>query len=275
VYLSVNSGPLYDRNGKFLAVVSAVQDVTQDIETRRSLERHASQLARSNQELDQFVHVASHDLREPLDTVHSFLALFERRYRDRLDDNGLDLVHRASEAADRMRGLIEDLRAFGRLESGAADFAPVDLGQAAAEARRNLAAAVAKTGAWIDLDDSLPVVMGRHGQLVRLFQNLFHNAIKFRSDRPPEIHVHGQPVDGGWEIVVRDNGIGFDPDRAGEIFALFRRLHTREEYEGTGLGLALCQKIAQIHGGSIRAESRPGRGADFIVFLPQAGRTHQ
>jgi len=233
------------------------------------IQRTADELARSNRELEMFAYVASHDLQEPLRMVGSFVQLLAQRYEGRLDAEADEFIHFAVDGANRMRQLIEDLLAFSRVGTRAQPLEPTDSEAVLAQALENLAARIHDSGAEVT-HGPLPTVMGDERQLVQVFQNLVSNAIKFRGDAPPRIHISAEERDDEWAFAVRDNGIGIDPGHADRIFEIFKRLHTREEYPGTGIGLAICKKTVERHGGRIWVESQPGQGATFRFTLPKA-----
>ncbi|TYB49565.1 sensor histidine kinase [Actinomadura chibensis] len=215
------------------------------------LDAQAEELRRSNAELEQFAYVASHDLQEPLRKVASFCQMIERRYGDRLDDRGRQYIEFAVDGAKRMQALINDLLAFSRVGRVASVDESVDLNDVARQALGNLATLREETDAEVEIGD-LPRVSGDPAQLVRLFQNLVGNAIKFRRpDEPPRVVVDARRAGDAWEFRCADNGIGIEPRHADRIFLIFQRLHPRDEYTGTGIGLALCKKIVEYHGGRI------------------------
>jgi light-regulated signal transduction histidine kinase (bacteriophytochrome) len=264
VLLSINSAPLLDRQGRVSAVVSSLQDVTEE-------EAAKAELARSNQELAQFASVASHDLLEPLNTVGGYAAMLQRRYGPRLDGKGREFLGFITDGVARMQALIQDLREYGRVGGEDLPPGPVELEEVWARVREDQAQALERLDARVS-HDPLPRVLGRPSELERLLQNLLSNALKFRGPRPPRIHLSARREDGWWRLGFRDHGIGFDPAQAGRVFGLFKRLHTAQEYPGTGIGLAVCQKIVERAGGEIRAEAAPGQGAAFIFTLPAADR---
>ena len=232
------------------------------------LERRAAELARSNAELDQFASIASHDLQEPLRKVRTFTERVREIDADTLSDRGLDYLQRANASAERMQRLIEDLLVFSRVAMQTRPFAPVDLGQVTREVLEDLDDLVRRSGARVTVG-ALPTINADAAQMRQLMQNLISNALKFRREGvTPEVDVSAT-VDDEWvTIVVRDNGIGFEPQYSRRIFRVFERLHGRGAYPGTGIGLALCRKIADRHGGSVQADSVVGRGSTFTVRLP-------
>ena len=235
---------------------------------QQALELSAAELRRSNQELEQFAYVASHDLQEPLRKIASFCNLLETRYADQLDDRGNTYLHYIVDGAMRMQALVNDLLLYSRIATRGKEFAPTNMNDVLQEALANLDVAVAESDARVAYD-ALPTVNGDATQLVRLLQNLVGNAIKYRGEAPPQVHVAAAKERDDWVFSVRDNGIGIAPEYAERIFVIFQRLHTREEYGGTGIGLAVCKKIVERHGGRIWVESAEGAGATFSFSLPQ------
>ena len=233
---------------------------------QRVLDR-TMELKRSNEDLEQFAYVASHDLQEPLRMVHNYLQLLRQRYKDKFDENANDFIGFALEGAKRMHELIQDLLTYSRVGTHGKEFAPVDCTEAFERAMANLSLSIDESGARI-VHDPLPKVNGDLVQLTQLFQNLIGNAIKFRGDRPPEIRVGAERKDSDWELTVADNGIGIAEQDFQRIFVVFQRLHSREKYPGTGIGLSVCKKIVERHGGRIWVESRLGRGTTFHIILP-------
>jgi light-regulated signal transduction histidine kinase (bacteriophytochrome) len=224
------------------------------------------ELARSNAELEQFAYVASHDLQEPLRMVSSYVQLLERRYKDRLDQSAHDFIAYAVEGTVRMQELIQALLSYSRIGTRGKEFHLTDCGSAVDRALENLRLAIAESEATIT-HDPLPKLMADSMQLAQLFQNLLSNAIKFRSDRPLQIHI-GVKKDESWLFSVEDNGIGIEARHGDRIFAIFQRLHSRTQYPGSGIGLAISKKIVERHGGQIWLESTPGQGTTFYFTIP-------
>ncbi len=250
-----------DPAGRMIGAVVAMHDIT----ARKRME---AELERSNADLQQFAYVASHDLQEPLRTITSYLTLLQRRYQGKLGEDADEFIGFATDGAQRMSALIKAVLAYSRVGTHGGAFGPTDCGALVAAAVANLEARVAESGARV-VYDALPAVHGDAAQLGQLFQNLIGNALKFtRPDTPPRVRVEAERQDDRWLVRVTDNGIGIAPAHAGRIFQMFGRLHTRTEYEGTGIGLAVCQRIVERHGGRIWVESAPGQGAAFLFTLP-------
>jgi signal transduction histidine kinase len=238
-------------------------------ESEEKLKKMVAELERSNTELQRFAYVASHDLQEPLRMVSSYTQLLEKRYKDKLDDNAHDFINFAADGARRMQNLIDDLLAFSRVGTRGKPFqhtAMEDIFQAAVD---NLQVAIKDSKARVT-HDPLPEVMGDKGQLVQLLQNLIANGIKFHAKEPPKVHVSARLENNQWIFAVKDNGIGIDPQYFERIFLVFQRLH-REEYPGTGAGLAIAKRIVERHNGLIWLESRPGSGSTFYFGIPEKG----
>ena len=235
----------------------------------RQLARRAFELERSNEALQEFAYIASHDLQEPLRMVASYLQLLRSRYGAKLDADADEFIDYAVDGARRMQSLINDLLEYSRVGTKITPMQPASLAEVLATTAVNLRAAIEESGATVVVGP-MPTVLGDEGQLVQLTQNLVANAIKFHGDAAPEVHVDARRGSGEWEIVVSDNGIGIEPRHAERIFQIFRRLHAANDYPGTGIGLAICRKIVDRHGGRIWVESDPGHGASFHFTLPDS-----
>lgn len=244
---------------------------TELIHTRKDLEKSVAELGRSNADLQQFAYVASHDLQEPLRMVSSYTQLLAKRYKGQLDADADEFIAYAVDGATRMQKLIQDLLAYSRVSTGSQPFEPTPMGAVLSYAMDNLLSAIKESQAVIT-HDRLPTVRGDAKQLAQVFQNLLSNAIKFHGDQPPRIHISAQRTHDEWLFSVRDEGIGIDPQYAGRIFVIFQRLHTRAEYPGTGIGLAICKKIVERHGGRMWVESEVGKGATFWFSIPDPSR---
>jgi PAS domain S-box-containing protein len=252
------------------AILSTARDITERKEAARQIERYAADLVRSNEELEQFAYVVSHDLQEPARMVSGYLSLLAQRYRGKLDDKADTFIHYAVDGAERMQEMIRALLNLSRVKTRGGTLEPTDSEAIMERTLRVLHRAIGESNATVT-HDPLPTVLADRAQLAQVFQNLIANALKFRrADVPPRVHISAQQQDGMWHFSVADNGIGLDPAQAERIFEIFQRLHTREEYPGTGIGLALCQKIVERHGGHIWVESQPGAGATFHFTLPDA-----
>lgn len=235
--------------------------------------RQRQELTRSNTELQQFAYIASHDLQEPLRMVTSYLQLLERRYKHQLGADADDFITFAVDGAIRMKALINDLLMFSRVGTHGKPFQLTDCTMVVSRSIANLKIAIEESQATLTYDD-LPEVMGDAGQLMQLFQNLISNAIKFRGDAPPVIHIGVAAQAEEWRFFVQDQGIGIAPEYAEQIFVIFQRLHRRTDYSGTGIGLAVCKKIVERHGGQIWVQSEAGNGATFYFTLPKPGEPH-
>ncbi|WP_456786413.1 sensor histidine kinase [Cellulomonas sp. P5_C5] len=256
----------------------ALVDQVQVLESSRAeialahelLTEQAEELRRSNRDLEQFAYVASHDLQEPLRKIASFTQLLQKRYGGQMDERADQYIAFAVDGAKRMQQLIQDLLGFSRVGRVGGEVSDVDLAVALTGALENLSESVAESGAVVTHDE-LPVVRGEHPLLTQLFQNLVGNAIKFRDpSRPPTVHLSARRVADSWELECRDNGIGIDPQYAERVFVIFQRLHAKDIYEGTGIGLSLCKKIVEFHGGRIWIEQPEGVGTSIRWTLPAA-----
>ncbi len=237
--------------------------------TREELEAQALELSRSNAELEQFAYVASHDLQEPLRKVASFCQALERRYHGQLDERADQYIEFAVDGAKRMQVLINDLLAFSRVGRSGRGVKPVDLGEVLVEAQSSLSRTLNETGASVEAE-GLPIVRGERTLLVSLFANLIGNAVKFRAAEAPVVRLEAHRDGDEWQFSCTDNGIGVDPEYAERIFVIFQRLHTKEAYPGTGIGLAMCRKIVEYHGGRMWLDTSHSPGATFRFTLPIA-----
>jgi chemotaxis family two-component system sensor kinase Cph1 len=254
--------PVTDDAGEVTHFVGLQLDITHRITYEEQLKRSQKSLERSNKELEQFTYAASHDLQEPLRMISSYLQLIRDRYHDKLDEDGETFIHFATEGAERMQALVNDLLLLSRIRTTARGFKTESLESILDDTLANLQTAIQDSGAVVT-HDPLPLLDVDRSQILQLFQNLISNAIKYRrSGEKPIIHVGAQKKRGNYEIFVRDNGIGIDPDYHKRIFGVFQRLHTRSEYPGTGVGLAICAKIVERHGGQIWVVSAGANGTD-------------
>jgi PAS domain S-box-containing protein len=273
-----NASVYKDEFGEVLGVFAAARDITEIQRAEEILigyndtleervKKRTEDLAKSNADLAHFAYVASHDLREPLRMITSFLQLLERRYKDNLDQDANEFIGFAVEGAKRLDLMINDLLEYSKITQIELDFKPVNLEDVLEEALINLIVQTEENNSVIT-NDPLPTVIGDELLLVQLFQNLMANAIKYRSQENPEIHITSEREKNQYLISVKDNGIGIDPKQLDRIFTIFQRLHRNDEYEGTGIGLAIAQNIVNQHGGQIWAESEVGKGSTFYFTLP-------
>jgi PAS domain S-box-containing protein len=245
---------------------AAARDVTERRLAEEKLRKQAGELERSNQELEQFGYVASHDLQEPLRLVTGYVQLLARRYQGQLDEDADEFIGYTLEGTERMRNLLADLLAYSQIGTSSRNFSPVALEEALKRVTDNLHIVIEANNAVIT-HEPLPSVLGDDTQMMQLLQNLISNAIKFRGKEPPRIHIGVGQLDDRWLIFVRDNGIGIDPKFTEKVFVIFQRLHTANQYPGTGIGLAIARKIVERHGGRIWVDSESGKGATFYFTL--------
>ena len=257
--------PIRGSDGALLGYSKILSDETKNKQLEDSL-------TESNMALEQFAYVASHDLQEPLRTVGAYAQLLARDYKDKLDDAARGFLDLIVNGAQRMSALVENLLTFARVQTEIDRPSSYSLDQDLETALTQLGQLIDETQAVVT-HDPLPTMQADQGQMVRLFQNLVGNALKYRkADTPPAIHVSAEQKNSAWVITVQDNGIGFDPKYAKDIFSPFKRLHGQQEYSGTGIGLAICLRIVERHGGHIWADSKPGQGASFHFALPVEGK---
>ena len=275
VEVSLTLSPIKDTNGAITGASVIAHDVTEQkrlhrelSESHQKLERQAADLSASNADLEQFAYVASHDLAEPLRMVSSYVTLLARDYEGRLDDKADKYIHYAVDGAERMHLLIDGLLDYARIGNRDAQFVDIDCGGIIEDVLQSLATSIAEAGAEVSVRP-LPRVYGDPGQLARVFQNLISNALKYRAERAPRIEISAAQEDARWRFSVRDNGIGIEPRHAERIFLIFQRLHGREKYPGTGIGLAISKRIVDRHRGQIWVEPADGGGSVFQFTLPR------
>lgn len=266
--------------GSEVAYLASLRDITDrkrvedhvrrmNAELEQRVHERTAELKRSNAELEQFAYIASHDLQEPLRMVASYMRLLERRYKDKLDADADKFINYAVDGAMRMQQLINDLLEYSRVDARGRDFTAVNFDVLVEQTLTNLKVAIEESGATITRD-SLPTVQGDEIQLGQVLQNLVGNALKFRGEQPLHIHISATRRTGEWVILIRDNGIGIEPEHSQRIFEIFQRLHGRGSYPGTGIGLAICKKIIGRHRGHIWVESQPGQGSTFYFSIPDS-----
>lgn len=267
-WININATPQFKKDDiEPYQVYTIFEDITHKKIHEIELQKTLDELKRSNSELEQFAYVASHDLQEPLRMISSFTQLLERRYKNQLDDDAIDYIHYAVDGAKRMQELINDLLIFSRVKSKAGEFKSVDLDNVIDEVLFNLEIAIEKNDTVIT-KEGLPMIFGDYSQMVQVFQNLIGNAIKYRSKKTPKIQIYSKKEDDYWLFSIKDNGIGIESEYFDHIFQIFKRLHTPDEYEGTGIGLAITKRIIDRHGGEIWVESEPGNGSTFYFTIP-------
>jgi len=262
--------PVHDHTGTFLGVCGSNRDITVQKRAEEAVQVKTQELLRSNGELEQFAYVASHDLQTPLRAISGYLNLLCKRYEEHLDGDARRFIERTNQNVLRMQRLINDLLTFSRLTTRAHPFQPTDCNQVVREVVEMLHPVLEETGGRV-IPEPLPTVLADGSQILQLFQNLIGNALKFRDHKPPEVRISAERADKGWLFSVRDNGIGIDPQYGERIFLIFQRLHTVDQYPGTGIGLAICKKIVERHGGQIWVESKAGEGAVFKFLIPEQG----
>jgi PAS domain S-box-containing protein len=260
--------PIFYQGGR--AALGNIIDITERKLAEEKLEQLTTEMQRSNTELEQFAYVISHDLQEPLRMVSSYTQLLAKRYQSQLDADADEFISYTVDGAKRMQALLNDLLDYSRVGTRGKPFALTSFEDVVKQATANLKVAIEESGALVSYD-TLPSIMADEGQLVQLLQNLIANAIKFRKQEPPHVHISAKRRYDAVVFSARDNGIGIDSQYARGIFEIFRRLHTKEEYPGTGMGLAICRKIVERHGGNIWVQSQPEEGSIFYFTIPVTG----
>ncbi len=257
--------------------ISAIRDRTDRENAEEAMRKFSLDLARSNAELERFAYVASHDLQEPLRMVSSYTQLLAKRYKGKLDANADEFINYAVDGASRMQKLINDLLALSRVGTQAKPSEPVDTGAVLARVISDMQPTIEGAGAEVVKPDQMPTVMADGTQIGQLFQNLVGNALKFRGEATPRVEVRAEPVENGafWQFAFHDNGIGIEPQYFERIFVIFQRLHSKESYPGTGIGLAICKKIVERHGGKLWVDSQVGKGTTFFFTLPAVADTKE
>jgi light-regulated signal transduction histidine kinase (bacteriophytochrome) len=270
-FANVIMSALRDQRDRLYGFAQVTRDITQRKQAEEHLVKAMTELKRSNDELEQFAYVASHDLQEPLRMVSSYTKLLGQRYKGRLDSDADDFISYAIDGASRMQRLIQDLLSYSRAGTNRKTFHKVSSEIAVKDALASLRTTIQETGAVVT-KDPLPVVATDNAQLTQVFQNLIGNAIEYRGTEVPQVHVSAMKNGcDEWIFSVRDNGLGIDPEYFERIFVIFQRLHGREEFEGSGSGLAICKKILERLGGRIWLESQIGQGSTFHFALPGSG----
>ena len=274
VWVLHNVSTVHDASGRLLYGIAQVQDITERKRAEEGLtrvaaelEKRAVELERSNADLQQFAYVASHDLSEPLRMVTSYVQLLERRYGEKLDSDAHEFIDFAVDGVNRMQRLIDDLLAYSRVGTSEYRQEPIAVKALVEDTLRGMRATVEESGAIVTIDD-LPTVVGDAGQFRQLFQNLIGNGIKFVEDGQPRIRISAERDGQVWRFAVSDNGIGIDPQHADRIFAVFKRLHGRDAYPGSGIGLSICKRIVERHHGRIWVERNEGGGSRFCFTIP-------
>lgn len=266
-WANVTITAIRDADGQLRGFAKVTRDMTEKRLAEQRIQQAMEELARSNAELQQFAYVASHDLQEPLRAIAGCVQLLQQRFQGKLDGRADEYISHAVDGANRMKALINDLLEYSRVGTRTNAVQPTDCGEALKVALGNLQTMMTEKKAIVT-SGPLPTIQADEGRIVQLLQNLIGNALKFTADRPPEVHVSASHVDGVWQFSVRDNGIGIQPQYRERIFGVFQRLHTRREYPGTGIGLAICKRIVERHGGRIWVESEPGKGTTFLFSIP-------
>jgi PAS domain S-box-containing protein len=267
-------GDVYLKDGdKPLRMAGLIMDITGRKKVEEEHQRLATELTRSNTDLEQFAYVASHDLQEPLRAVAGCVQVIQKRYKGNLDARADELIGHTVEGVTRMQTLINDLLTYSRIATRGQEFTDTNLAGVVGQALANLQSSVKESEAVITQDD-LPTIKADRAQMTQLFQNLIGNALKYRESAAPIVHIGVQRNEGEWQFSVRDNGIGIKKEFFDRIFIIFQRLHTRTQYTGTGIGLAVCKKIVERHRGRIWVESEPEKGTTFFFTIPDQEKSH-
>jgi two-component system, chemotaxis family, sensor kinase Cph1 len=264
--VQLDSSYLLDSDGESLARTT-MTDISDRKKAEEKLKDLAGRLEYSNRELEQFAFIASHDLNEPVRKILAFGERLRNKFGDKLDDEGKDYLTRTLNASKRMQQLISDLLKYSRVANSDEPLETVELRETVMDVISDLELGIERSGASVEVFE-LPALKGEESQIRQLFQNLIANALKFHGEKQPHIKIYSRRTDHDWQIFIEDNGIGFEEKYLDRIFAPFQRLHGKSAYEGTGMGLAICRKIVERHGGSITANSKPGEGSTFIISLP-------
>jgi len=272
----LNARRIFHETKRMQMILLAIEDITErkrvenELKQAEELKQAIEALELSNRDLEQFAYVASHDLQEPLRMVSSFTQLLAKRYRGRMDKDADEFIDYIVAGAKRMQALINDLLTYSRVDTRGESFGPIDGEVAFNQAIANLRTAI-EEGEAVITHDPLPPLIADNSQIVQLFQNLLGNAIKFHGKEPPRVHVSARQENNEWVFSFRDNGIGITPEYFDRVFVIFQRLHSREEYPGTGTGLAICKRIVERHGGRIWVESELNKGSTFYFAIPLVG----
>jgi PAS domain S-box-containing protein len=266
ISVSVTASPISDETGKIKAFAIIARDITPTKLAALQFKLKSEELARSNTDLEQFAFIVSHDLREPLRTITSFVQLLQMRYKNKLDKEGNEFIEFTIAGTKRMNELIQDLLAYSRVNQSQFELEQIDCNEILKIVESNLQEIIRSKKAEITYEHLPEIVAGR-AQLIQLFQNLIGNALKFNDSKVPKIHIDGTEKEEHWLFAVKDNGIGIETQYVQKIFVIFQRLHSANEYEGTGIGLSICKKIVERHSGKIWCESQPGQGSSFYFTL--------
>ncbi|MCW5588621.1 MAG: PAS domain S-box protein [Legionellales bacterium] len=262
--------PYFDQENKFCGYIGSCVDISDIKQYEQQQQTLINRLLNTNAELENFAHIVSHDLQEPVRNIVGLLDLLTRKIENNLDDDAKELVRMIDFSGKKMKQLIEGLLSYCRIKNESLTLSPVDMSEVITTVLVNLHSSITENTATITYGEPWPLVMGNKIQIIQLLQNLISNAIKYRSDLAPKIHLDWQAKENFWQFNVSDNGIGFDNRFSEKIFDIFKRLHTDKKYTGSGIGLSICKKVVEIHGGTISAKAIPNQGAIFTFTLPAA-----